>query len=313
MAHSQNRPPTGAPVGGIDWSDLQIVLAVADAGSLAGAARRLAVNHTTVLRRVGAFERQLGVRLFDRLPTGYALTGAGEELATAARVVQETIFAAERRVLGRDLQLTGTIRVTTADTLAASILPAALATFRRNHPEVRLELTTSGAMASLSKREADVAVRPTDKPPPNLIGRRVAAVAIAPYASPRYLRRHPAKGELARHVWISPDDSLSGTTVARWIRRTLAEAPVALRADAFVPMAHAALAGAGVAALPCYLADPLPGLRRLRAPIPEMATELWVLTHEDLRAAVRIRALTDWLGEALGRERDLIEGRRPRA
>lgn len=288
------------------------MLAVAEGGSLAGAARRLAVNHTTVLRRVGAFERRLGVRLFDRLPSGYALTGAGEELAAAARTVEETVLAVERRVLGRDLHLTGTIRVTTADTLAASILPPVLAAFRRAHPEVGLELTTSGAMASLSKREADVAVRPSVKPPPNLLGRRVAAVAIAPYASAQYLANHPAKQELARHVWIAPDDSLAGTTIARWMRRSLADAPIALRADALVPMAHAALAGAGVAALPCYLADPHPGLRRLRAPIAEMATELWILTHEDLRAAVRVRTLTDWLVDALGRERDLIEGRRPR-
>lgn len=306
MAHSQMSVHT-------NWNDLQLLLAVADAGSLAGAARRLAVNHTTVLRRVRAVERRFGVRLFDRLPTGYALTGAGEEMAEAARAVGETVSAVERRLLGRDLLLTGTIRITTADTLAASILPAALVDFQSTHPDVRLELSTSGAMVSLSKREADVAVRPSTKPPPNLVGRRVAAVAIAPYASPRYLAAHAAKQELSRHVWIGLDESLSGTTIARWMRRTLAEAKIALRADALLAAAHAALAGAGVAALPCYLADPLPGLRRLRGPIGQMATELWVLTHEDLRTAARIRALTDSLVVSLGRERPLIEGRRPRA
>jgi DNA-binding transcriptional LysR family regulator len=207
------------------------------------------------------------------------------------------------------------IRVTTADTLAASLLPLALASFRVAHPEVGIELTTSGAMASLSKREADVAVRPSSRPPPHLVGRRVAAVAIAVYASPKYLAVRPARQELGRHVWIAPDDSLAGTTIARWMRRVLplADVDVVLRADGLMVMAHAALAGMGVVALPCYVGDRLPGLKRLRAPIAEMATELWVLTHEDLRGAARIRALTDWVVEALGRDRDLIEGRRPRA
>jgi DNA-binding transcriptional LysR family regulator len=304
MAHRVRQP--------LEWGALQVMLAVADAGSLAGASRRLGVNHTTVLRRVAAFEAQLGVRLFERLPTGYVLTASGEELAAAARQVQETVFGVERRLLGKDLSLTGSVRVTTADTLAVSLLPPVLARFRQVHPEVWLELATSSSMASLSKREADVAVRPSRNPPENLVGRRVAEVAIAIYATPRYLAAHPAKQELARQVWIAPDDSLSGTTIARWMRRQLTDAPVAMRADSLVAMAYGALAGVGVAALPCYLGDRTPGLRRVRNAVAEMATELWVLTHEDLRGTARIRALTDFLAGELGRERALIEGRQPR-
>lgn len=294
------------------WTDLQHVLAVAEHGSLANAARALGVNHTTVLRRVGALERRLGVRLFDRLPTGYTLTAAGEELAGAARAMQDTAHAVERRLLGQDLQLTGTVRVTTTDTLAVTVMPVALAGFSAVHPEVRLELTTATAIANLSKRDADVAVRPTTRPPVHLVGRRVADVGFAIYASPAYLARVPAKRELARHAWVAPDDSLATTTIARWMTRELADVRPVLRADTLTALAHAALAGHGLVALPCYLGDTLRGLRRVRGVIPAMGSQLWVLTHEDLRAAARIRAITDWLVDALARDRDLIEGKRPR-
>lgn len=111
------------------------MLAVADASSLAAAARRLGLNHTTVLRRVTAFEKSLGIRLFDRLPTGYALTAGGEELLAAARSMAETVTALERRLRGQDLRLEGELRVTTTDTLMASMLPAHLAAFRDRQPQ----------------------------------------------------------------------------------------------------------------------------------------------------------------------------------
>ncbi len=295
------------------WTDLQHVLAVAEHGSLANAARVLGVNHTTVLRRVGALERRLGVRLFDRLPTGYTLTAAGEELAGAARAMQDTAHAVERRLLGQDLQLTGTVRVTTTDTLAVTVMPAALAGFSAVHPDVALEMTTATAIANLSKRDADVAVRPTTQPPAHLVGRRVADVGFAIYGAPAYLARVPAKRDLARHAWVAPDDSLATTTIARWMARELPDVRPVLRADTLTALAHAAVAGHGLVALPCYLGDMVRGLRRVRGVIPAMGAQLWVLTHADLRTAARIRAITDWLVNALARDRDLIEGKRPRS
>src|SRR4051812_22413102 len=166
------------------WTDLQHVLAVADAGSLAAGARALGVNHTTVLRRIAAFEQMLGVKLFVRSPAGYTLTVAGEEVAAGARAMQETAHAVERTIAGRDLRLTGSVRVTSTDTLAASLLLPALASFTRAQPGIALEVTTTNVMANLTRRDADVAVRPTTNPPANLVGRRVATVAIAIYAAP---------------------------------------------------------------------------------------------------------------------------------
>src|SRR5262245_44529520 len=165
----------------IEWDDLRFVLAVAAEGSLAGAARVLGVNHTTVLRRVNAFEERLGVRLFERLPAGYTLTTEGAELIEAARLMEDTVTSLERRLVGRDRKLAGTIRVTTTDTLAGSILPGILADFRRQHPGIALELATSNMVVSLSKRAADVAIRPAENPPEALVGRRVSSVAFALY------------------------------------------------------------------------------------------------------------------------------------
>lgn len=292
----------------LDWSDFQYVLAVAEQRSLAGAARSLSVNHSTVLRRVTDFEKQLGVRLFERLPTGYVLTTAGEELAAAARDVQERVFSIERNVVGRDLRLTGSVRVTTTDTLSAALVPEALAAFALQHPQVQLELSTTTLHLNLTKRDADVAVRPTRKPPDNLVGRRIAAVAHALYAAPSYVKRVPARRPLRDHVWLSPDASLAGTTIARWMRKELTGASIAVRADTLTALCRAAVMGLGVVALPCFLGDRTPGLRRIRGLIADMETDLWVLTHEDLRSTARIRALMDALVDGLGEHRTLLEG-----
>lgn len=293
----------------MEWDDLRYVLAVAEAGSLAGAARALGVNHTTVLRRITAFEATIGLRLFERLPTGYVLTAGGEELATAARGVRDTVTSLERRLLGQDLRLSGTLRVTTTDTLMATVLPGVLADFRAEQPGIVLELAVANAIANLSRRDADVAIRPSPNPPETLVGRRIAAIAFAIYGSPAYLSGHAAAGDLAGHRWVAPDDNLTGTTAAQWMRSELPESDVVLRADSLLALRQGAEAGLGLAALPCYLGDTSPGLIRVRPPVPAMETALWVLTHEDLRNTARIRAFTEFAATALGRHRDLLEGR----
>lgn len=297
--------------GRLDWEDLHTVLAVAEAGSLAGAARRLGVNHTTVLRRIGGFEQRLGLRLFDRLPGGYALTAGGEELAAAARFMAATVEGLERRLAGQDLRLEGTLRVATADTLTASVLPPLLAQFRELHPGIMLEVTTANLMANLTRRDADVAIRPVLDPPETLVGRRIAGIAFAAYAAVSHPAARGGTVDPAAHPWVAPDDSLAGTAVARWLRRTLPEAAIALRADSLVELCRAARAGIGLAALPCYLGDVSEGLVRIAtATVPEGAA-LWVLTHEDLRRTARVSAFTEFMAAALARQRDLLEGRRP--
>jgi DNA-binding transcriptional LysR family regulator len=293
----------------LDWNDLRFALAVASAGSLAAAGRKLGVNHTTVLRRIAALEARLGARLFERLRSGYVLTPAGEELVGAARGIAEAVGRVELRLAGTDLSVSGPVRVTTTDTLMTSLLPEILAELKAAHPGIEVEAATSNLFANLTRREADVAIRPADDPPPALFGRRISSVGFAVYgrrgggsAAPRPLQ------ELARRPWVVPDDSLAGTAAARWIASELAGIEVAVRADSFVTMAALAEAGLGLAALPCYLGDRSPRLARLSLPIEAMRTGLWLLTHEQLRRTARVRTFMEFVGAALARRRKAIEG-----
>jgi DNA-binding transcriptional LysR family regulator len=293
---------------GIEWDDLRYILAVASAGSLAGAARSLGVNHTTVLRRVGAFEARLGLRLFERMPTGYVLTVGGEELVAAARQIDDTVTSLERKLAGQDLRLSGVIRVTSTDTLMVSILPEILAEFRAANPGIGIEVALSNVMLNLTRREADIAIRPAKDPPETLVGRRIAKIAFAIYGSSQYLSRRRKTDDLAGHQWVGPDDSLADTSVARWMRSELPESEIVLRADSLLAMREAARAGLGLAALPCYLGDTSPGLMCVHRPIAAMQTTLWILTHEDLRRTARIRAFTEFAAKAFARRRPLLEG-----
>ena len=295
------RKPIAKP---IDWDDLRFVLAVADSGSLNRAASTLRVNRTTVLRRINAFERKHGVRLFDRLPSGYTLTDAGNEILAAARGFENAIVSLERKLAGQDLRAEGLVRVTTTDTLLASVLAAPLATFKQEQPGITLDVTTSNAFANLSKRDADVAIRPAIDPPEFLMGRRVSSVAFAVYAASTL--------DNSDERWIGPDDTIAGTSVARWMRGAMPTVRPDIRADSLVSMRELCASGAGLAALPCYLGDSDTRLVRVRPPIAEMTTALWVLTHPDLARTARVRLLMDHVSAALGRQRPLLEGQRPR-
>ncbi|HKE13392.1 MAG TPA: LysR family transcriptional regulator [Kofleriaceae bacterium] len=296
----------------MEWDDLRYVLALADGGSLAAAARTLHVDRTTVLRRIGSLERDQGVRLFERLPTGYALTAAGDELLAAARSVEDTLVALERRLAGQDLRLEGSLRVTTTDTLLGPLVATPLAAFRLAHPGIALEVSISNAMLDLTRRDADVAIRPAPDPPDHLVGRRVSSVAFAIYGSPAYLSAHGGARDLTSHRWVAPDETLASSSAARWMRRAIPAAAIAFRVDSLLAMSEVAAAGGGLAALPCYLGDLDARLVRHRAPIEKMATALWVLTHADLARTARIHAFHEFMARELVRERPLLEGRRPR-
>ena len=294
----------------MEWDDLRYVLAVGSAGTLAGAARRLGVNHTTVLRRIAALEDSAGARLFERLPTGYVPTEAGEALIEAARQIDTTVVGLERKLAGHDLRLSGTLRVTTADTLMASVLPEMLGEFRAAYPGIVVEVAVANVMLNLTKRDADVAIRTAVDPPQTLVGRRIAAIAFGVYASPAYLDRTPApRKSWAQHRWLLPDDSLAATVVARWLRETMPGVEVAARADSLLALRDLAVAGLGLAALPRYLGDLSSGLVRVGDPGIPATSALWVLTHEDLRRTARVRVFTEFVAQAFARRRRLLEGR----
>jgi DNA-binding transcriptional LysR family regulator len=296
----------------MEWDDLRVVLAVFREGTLSGAARRLGVTHSTVFRRLGAIEEQIGARLFERFRDGYVPTPAGETAAEAAARLEDEVLTLERRLSGQDLRPSGVVRITTTDTLG-TILMRHLPAMRAVHPEIQFEVAISNAMANLTRREAEIAIRPTPEPPEILVGRRVADIAHTIYGSRAYLSRHEEK-ELSAHEWIALDDALASTVIGRWIHENLRAARITCRVDALPALRDAALAGLGLALLPCYLGDPAPGLRRLtQKKMTEPRSALWLLTHDDLRRTARIRATLDFLAKAFTSERALFEGRQTSA
>lgn len=295
----------------MQWDDLRVVLAIARTGTLAGAARDLGVNHSTVFRRLNAFEDTLGVRLFDRLQSGYALTVAGEEMRASAEMLEREIERLDRRITGQDLRLRGSLVVTTTDTLATGILGPHLAAFKRDYPDIDLELVLNNQNVSLTKRQADVAIRPTLNPPEILVGRKICDIAFAPYCADTDDPVQPAN--VSALPWIAVDDSLSHLASDQWFRRTYPDAKVALRCNSLQGLQMAAEAGMGAAILPCFMGDRSDKLTRIDVPIMDAGSVLWLLTHEDLRHTARVRAFLDFMADALQDDILLLEGRGERS
>ncbi len=278
-------------------ADLRTLLAIAREGSLAGAARRLRVNHSTVFRRLAAIEARLDTLLFERRDGSYVTTAAGEDLLRTAERVEAEVEALERRLSGRDLRLTGSLRLTAPDDIAEVLLMPALAAFRRSYPDITVELVIDNRMLSLTRREADIALRPTREPPETLVGRRIATLASTVYRASSATR--VGDKDLATEPWIAWDEGAGPPPVARWLESRIDRNAVVYRSNSLLNQASAARAGLGLAILPCFQADPDSGLQRVMDPPAELDTGLWLLTHPDLRRAARVRALLDLLYETL--------------
>jgi DNA-binding transcriptional LysR family regulator len=286
--------------------DLRLVRAIGAAGTLTGAARGLKVDHSTAFRRLCAIEVRLGAKLFERARDGYTPTPAGEMVIAAGERILAELVDLERRLAGEDLRPSGIVRLTTTDTLVDVIAPA-LAALKTEHPGITVELIVANTFFTLTRREADIALRPAAAAPEGLAGRRLATVATAPYASAAYLDRCGRK-PLREYDWLGFEDSLGHLRSARWVAANLPEERIVFRADSLLALRSAAVGGFGVAALPCYLADPAAELRRVTTPLPDMEGSLWLLTHPDLRKVARVRTVLDFMADALSRQRGLIEG-----
>jgi molybdate transport repressor ModE-like protein len=288
-----------------DLEDLRLLAALAEAESLAGAARKLGINHASAWRRLGALEARLGVRLFERMRTGYAPTPAGEVAIAAAEQVMREIDETARRLTGQDLRPVGAVRLTTTEALLGFIAPV-LKDLRRSHPGLIVEVVVANAFFTLTRRDADIALRPAEAAPDGLVARRLATIASAIYASPAYMADKDDADPLVLD-WLSPDDSLSHLRAARWIGRHVDPARIVHRANSLTVIREAVRAGLGVAPLPCFLGDSDAGLLRVTPPIAEMASSLWLLTHPDLRRTPRVRTVMDTVGDFFAKSRHRIE------
>jgi len=286
------------------WDDFRIVNAIADARSLPGAAQRLGINHSTVFRRLGQIEKTLGATLFERHRTGYTLTPAGEEMVTLAQQIDENITSFTRKIAGQEIAPAGELRVTTNDSLLIHLLTPVFAGFHRRCPDVRLDVVLANQALNLSKRDADVAIRATDKPPENLVGRRVATIAWALYGGAATV----APERPFDQDWVSLGDNLATLKVVSFVQEHVPPQRIVYRVNTVLGLAEAIEAGLGLGHLPCFIGDRRPGLVRLAPPEPDFAAELWLLTHPDLRHSPRIRVFLDFVAAEIAKQRHLIEG-----
>ena len=281
----------------IDWDDLRYFRAVAETKTLAAAARRLSVNHSTVFRRIRRFEKQLGTRLFQRLPEGYQLTGAGEEILERVSRIADEVDEIGIRLLGRDFRPSGKIRVTAPDNLAYEYLPRYLVEFSKQYPDIEIDLVVGAQNLNLTRREADIAIRATQDPPGHLVGRKLLEVDWAFYASKTYLRKsRPSKAnELSGHRLIGADGETARLPAMRVLDSKHRD-DIVMRCSTLNAMSAMAVAGYGVALLPDDQAKST--LVRLFPCAPRQVSELWILTHPELRSTERIRLLMEHLTKA---------------
>jgi len=287
-----------------NWDDVRIFLAVCREGSVSRAGERLGISHTTVLRRVRQFEDGLGTRLFDRTQAGYSMTLAAEDLFGHAVQVEGEMLAIDRKILGRDSALAGSVRLTASSEVARILVAPELARFRASYPGINLVLVETMDLLNLDAREAELAVRLTASPPEGLIGRRAQPLVLGLYATASYMAERGADPEV---IVYRREDITTG-----WVPDSFPGSRVALRADSSSTLLAAAVAGIGIARIPCFIADHEPRIRRLPIDLPADNWGVWILTHPDFRSNARVRATRDFLVTSFEEKRALFIGEESR-
>jgi len=290
----------------MQWDDLRYFLAVAREGSISGAARRLAVQHSTVSRRMRALEGKLGTQLIERRKSGQELTTAGEELMLSAARMEREVLEFEGALGGRDDLATGVLTVSAINNMASSVLMPMLAQFSKDYPEIELHVQVSNRFVSLADRHADIAIRLANTPLETLIGTRLITVASAVYGARDYLAALRADG--AKERWLGVECCAFHQS---WTKAACPEHDHGFYVDDTLLTLAALKQGLGVAYLPCFMGDSEADLQRFRPPDPAHDLGLWLLYHPDLRQIKRVRLFRRHMLAGIGARRALFEGRQP--
>jgi DNA-binding transcriptional LysR family regulator len=291
----------------LNWDDLRIVLAVAEAGTISGAAAALRISHPTLSRRLRSMEQRLGVRLFERMPSSCLPTEAGEEMRLVAARLRDEIAAVEGRIAGRDKDPRGPVRLTAPDAVSEYLLPGMLAEICREAPDLTIELMVSNQVLSLAQRSADIALRVTDAPDPALRGRRVGTVAMAVYAE-RALAASGPMDDGADRPWVGYDAALACTKPGAWVAANVPDRCIRFRANTLLGAARAVRSGIGLGMLPCFVGGSIPELMRMTPPISSLELGLWLLVHPDIARVPRVRTACDALARKLKAAAPLLSG-----
>ncbi|RED54383.1 LysR family transcriptional regulator [Aestuariispira insulae] len=278
--------------------DLHLVRTLAESGRMADAAEKLGLHHSTIFRQLRDLEESLGYPLFTKADQRYHPTPAAEQIASLADDIDRQLAGLERKLAGAELAPEGRVRLTTTDSLFYDRLMPLLADFHQVYPRIQLEILVDCRAMMLNRREADIALRPTNSPPETLVGRRLGLIQTAIYAAEQRLKRNDWIN-LEDLPWIGFEDSLGHLRSARWLSQTCPNIEPVIRVNSLHAAFHLARSGLGLALLPTFLGDPCKELARLEKPNADWNTDLWLLTHPDLRHSPRIRAVLDFLADHL--------------
>ena len=280
----------------MNWDDARVFLAVCRESTLRGAARVLGVDQATVGRRITALEKSLSATLFLRTSEGYALTAVGEAALKAVEKMEHSALEMQRQIQGLDDRLTGIVRVSTTDSMAIDFLIPAIARLHAQHPDVRVQLDASTQILSLSKREADIAVRNTRPDNPDLIARRIARWPVGLFASRGYVDTHgvPAPGSAFEgHDLVVYQPYLQNNKDITLVSEPLGRGRIVSSLSSSLLVRRAIAAGIGLGEIPVYMGE-RDGLVRLwperTRPVPY---DIWLVTHADLRHTARVRVVID--------------------
>ena len=287
----------------LQWDDLRIFLAIARAGSISGAAKRLGVQHSTVSRRLRSLEDQLGTRLIERKKTGYELTEAGGELQLSASRVEVEILEFEGAQAGHDTEDAGELRVSAINNMASTVLMPVFARFSEQHPKIKFHVVVTNKFVKLAERDADIAIRLTNDPLDTLIGTRLTTVASAVYGSQEYCAQ--IKAGTAAQKWLGIECCGFHTS---WTKEACPDKDHNFFVDDTLLTLAALKTGAGLAYLPCFMGDSEPSLTRFHPPEAEHDLGLWLVYHRDLRRTKRVRLFRNHMQSEISNLRPLFEG-----
>jgi len=285
-----------------DWALVRSFLAVLDAGSLMGAARKLHVHQPTLSRHVAELERQIGAPLFERTGRGVTPTATALAIADAARQMASGADALARTVTGRRSEAGGSVRITTSMVAATWLLPPVLAALQREHPDIQIDLIASNQLTNLLRREADIAVRMVRPAQATLVARKLGEVGLGAYAHASYLARAGTPrlpSELAAHTLVGFDADDSILRGFARLGTPLAREHFAMRTDDQVAYVHVVVAGAGIGFLAHYVAQACPGLRRVLPALAIPPLPCWLAVHREIRASRVVRRVYDFLAQAI--------------
>ena len=291
-----------------DWMLMRSFLAVLDAGSLLGAARRLQQSQPTLGRHIQALEAQLGTALFERTGRGLTPTTAAREIAEPARAMQSAADALQRELSRSNGDVTGTVRLTASQTVATYLLPPLIAKLRKETPEIQIELVASDEVKNLLRREADIALRMVRPEQDSLITRKVASLALGTYASTKYLKNHGAPSEvmdLLDHQLIGYDQDPTILKGFRAFGETVSRENFAFRTDDNIVQWQAVRAGLGIGFVADYLAKTDRTVKRVLPDFQIPDLPVWLTTHREIHGNPRIRRVYDFLADELATDASL--------